>query len=128
MIPTLSVKLVTNQKELVKSDQRERLIKILHETALEMASIARQLCPVDTGFLRSSIAIESSREGMFIRLVVGAFYAGYVEYGTPFSAAQPFIRPAAQSVHRRMRARLGQVQSGLGRTLGVGRTRVQRLI
>ncbi len=80
---------------------------------------AKDLCPVDTGFLRDSItAGEPDETGKSVvgTVVASAPYAGYVEYGTgqrgassagagpypynpkwPGQAAQPFLRPALDS-------------------------------
>ena len=55
----------------------------------------RSIVPVDTGFLRSSTFVEILRRGVQTVVVVGASagYAIFVELGTRFMEAQPFIRP-----------------------------------
>ncbi|MCD8391211.1 MAG: HK97 gp10 family phage protein [Firmicutes bacterium] len=53
---------------------------------------ARELCPVDTGYLKSSIS--SSVDGGAAYVSAGAPYAAYVEFGTSKAAAQPFLVPA----------------------------------
>lgn len=82
---------------------RPRAERILNNAAMQIASIARQLCPVDTGNLRDSIAIETfsgHRPGFGVakRVVVGEFYAPFVEFGTSRMAAQPFLYPAFAAV------------------------------
>ncbi|MEN3329016.1 MAG: hypothetical protein V7638_3823 [Acidobacteriota bacterium] len=83
---------------------RPRAEKILDDAATQIASLARQLCPVgETGNLRDSIAIETysgHRPGFGVAksVVVGMFYAPYVEFGTVNSPAQPFLMPAFESV------------------------------
>jgi HK97 gp10 family phage protein len=69
--------------------------RIASRTAMAAASIARQLCPVDTGELKASIFVEQDGE---TRFAVGASapYAVFVEYGTAFSMSQPFINPAIE--------------------------------
>lgn len=71
--------------------------------AEEAASIAYQLCPVDTGYLRDSIAVERSTSALalYASLVVGAEYATFVELGTSEQAAQPFVSPAIAAVQKR---------------------------
>ena len=78
-------------------DTRVKLLKILARNASDAATIARQLVPVDTGHLRSTIAVSQSAGGV-VRLVVGAYYAHFVEFGTIFMAAQPFFNPALAAV------------------------------
>lgn len=57
---------------------------------------AKQLCPVDTGRLRSSITHALDRDARGLVGVVGTDvdYAAYVELGTSKAGAQPFLRPA----------------------------------
>lgn len=86
---------------------------------------AKNLCPVRTGNLRQSIAAPSPDDtGKTVvgRIVAGASYAGYVEYGTgqrgaashgagpysyspqhPGQAAQPYMRPALDSARQRIK-------------------------
>jgi HK97 gp10 family phage protein len=58
---------------------------------------ARKLCPVDTGRLRSSImssGLQRDGKGAYVRIGTNVHYAGHVEFGTRFMAAQPYMRPA----------------------------------
>lgn len=68
---------------------------ILRRT-IQVERAAKQLCPVDTGRLRSSVTHELDRDGQGIVGVVGTDvdYAPYVEFGTSRASAQPFLRPA----------------------------------
>lgn len=53
---------------------------------------AKELAPVDTGFLRNSIDYDmGDRE---VAVGASAEYAPYVEFGTERQKAQPFLRPA----------------------------------
>lgn len=53
---------------------------------------SRDTCPVDTGNLKESHAVET--ENRVVLIVVGAEYAGDVEYGDDRQRAQPYLRPA----------------------------------
>lgn len=64
------------------------IIEIFATTVVEQA---RSMCPVDTGYLQSSISASGGT------ITVGADYAQYVEYGTWKSPAQPFLTPAVQA-------------------------------
>jgi HK97 gp10 family phage protein len=57
---------------------------------------ARELCPVDTGRLRSSIqsVAGTDRDGPFVEVGTNVNYAMPVEFGTSKAKAQPFLRPA----------------------------------
>lgn len=47
-----------------------------------------------TGTLRRSILLNMLDEGLTARMTVGMHYGPYVEYGTRYMNAQPFVRPA----------------------------------
>lgn len=64
----------------------------LAEGALVIAVEAENNCPVDTGFLRSSVFVQI--RGNNVEVGFEAEYASYVEFGTYKMAAQPFLRPA----------------------------------
>lgn len=66
------------------------------KATLDTASMARELTPVDTGYLRASITIEtgSDRTSVYGEATAGANYASYVEHGTSRMAPQPFMAPA----------------------------------
>lgn len=55
---------------------------------------AKQYCPVDTGNLKRSIGLELEDFGMTASCEATAEYAPYVEYGTRYMDAQPFMRLA----------------------------------
>jgi phage gpG-like protein len=60
---------------------------------LSTENIAKMLCPVDTGRLRSSIAFVriSETEGL---VGTPVSYGPFIEYGTCHMDAHPFLRPA----------------------------------
>lgn len=57
---------------------------------------AQQTVPVDTGTLKRSIQLHIEDGGLTAVVEASTEYAGYVEYGTRFMAAQPYMRPAAE--------------------------------
>ena len=57
-------------------------------------SVAKDLCPVDTGHLRSSITANGA--GTEITCQTLCTYAQYVEYGTYKMSAQPYFEPALE--------------------------------
>ena len=96
---------ITKQNRIpeLRRSLRPRAEKILNDAATQIASLAFQLCPKDTWALAESIAIETysgHRPGFGVakRVVVGMFYAPFVEFGTSNSPAQPFLMPAFEAV------------------------------
>lgn len=63
-------------------------IKMVHD----IATIARRYAAVDTGYMRDHIV----EEGGSVKAL--AFYSGFVEFGTRYMAAQPFMSVAAEEV------------------------------
>ena len=80
--------LPTTTPELFLPVDYSPVIEIFATTAVEQA---KRTCPVDTGYLQSSISASGGT------ITVGADYAQYVEYGTWKSPAQPFLTPAVQA-------------------------------
>lgn len=64
----------------------------LAEGALVIAEQAESNCPVDTGYLRSTVFVREA--GNDVEIGFEAHYASYVEFGTYKMAAQPYLRPA----------------------------------
>jgi HK97 gp10 family phage protein len=83
---------------------RVKIASIQHESrpqayllgrAERIKAIAQILCPVDTGRLRASIKVTQLGDGGY-RIGTDVSYAIYVEFGTRYMHAQPFLRPALQ--------------------------------
>lgn len=83
-------------------DKFFRKLDPLLENALEMstrelADDTRARAPVKSGKLRNSIETEmdeTDRHEKFGRVIARAPYALFVEYGTRYRSAKPFMRPA----------------------------------
>lgn len=91
----------TNPEEL-----RSLAEKIARDAAADVLAGATERAPVDTGTLARSIT--SRRDfatATKVRYVVGTavFYAPFVEFGTRFMAAQPYLGPALEAARRRFR-------------------------
>lgn len=62
---------------------------------------ATRKAPVDTGFLKRSINPPAfSDGGMTATVKAMAEYSPYLEYGTRFMAAQPFMEPAFNEIRQ----------------------------
>ena len=60
-----------------------------------VAADMRNRAPVDTGALRNSIAVSSAGEGAQVSVMVP--YARFVQFGTRYMEAQPFISDEVES-------------------------------
>ena len=110
---SVSIRVVFDHVPQASDAVHAAVVDAVAETAYGVEARGKQLCPVDTGTLRRSIHTVLSKGGL--RAVVGpsADYAEYVEFGTRYMAARPYMRPAAASVLRTLvptiRARLGRI-------------------
>ena len=85
---------------------------IVSKTAHDCQEMAQDFAPVDTGFLKGSIATKVESPTMAL-VIASAEYASYVEYGTYKMAAQPFLMPAAEITGVGFRAALEGIVGNL---------------
>jgi HK97 gp10 family phage protein len=114
------------------------------QTGVDVQNRARELCPVDTGRLRSSIVHRTEGGGRSVGVVIGTnvSYAADVEYGTkphvilpknkkalywpgashpvskvnhPGTRAQPFMRPAVEMTPIFFSRNIDRIRLGRGR-------------
>lgn len=74
-------------------------VQRVEQLAQLVAGEAQKLAPIDTGELRQSIRARKIEEG-HARVSAHAPHALYVELGTRYMRAQPYLRPALHSVMR----------------------------
>lgn len=84
---------------------------VLREGAEEMAQDAKSRCPVKTGRLRDSIAVEANSAGTEYKITAnaernGLRYGKIVEYSP---RGQPFMKPAYEANINRIRAKMREV-------------------
>lgn len=74
--------------------------KAILRAGVKVEGAAKRICPVDTGRLRSSISHELARDAKGLACFVGTNvdYAIFVELGTRFMPAQPYLRPALRAL------------------------------
>ena len=75
----------------------------------EMQKKAQRNAPVDTGNLKNNIGLEISDGGMTATVEPTAEYAPYVELGTRFMEAQPFLKPAFEEQKKRFEKDLNEL-------------------
>lgn len=78
------------------------VMRELTKVAVRVSAEAKRLCPVDTGRLRNSITfgVDADSQGPYAVIGTNVEYAPYVEFGTRYQRAQPFLRPAVSKVLR----------------------------
>ena len=75
---------------------QEAIKPATEEVAKDIASDAKALVPVKTGFLRDHIEVSESKYAGHIVMVTDVPYAARVEYGYIKQSARPFMRPALE--------------------------------
>lgn len=92
---------IKGDKELIRrvkklSDKR----KVKQAVALSANDVMRKAqakAPVDTGHLKESINVKEVTQTKAI-IIANSDYSGYVEFGTRYMRAQPYMRPAVKEV------------------------------
>lgn len=74
----------------------EQSIKVMKNNTEELKKEARSIAPEDTGFLKDNIATRYG--GMTGEVISNAGYSGFLEYGTRFMSAQPYMRPSLEKI------------------------------
>ena len=67
--------------------------RVVKANTAELQQKEMRTVPVDTGFLKRSIMLTMKDNGLTGVVEPTASYATFVEFGTRFMAAQPFVRP-----------------------------------
>ena len=96
----MNVVWVANPRFEEEVQQSDDLQSAVMEAAQAAADAAKGIVPVDTGALRDSIQAVEDKQGENAGATVEATapYAMFVEFGTQDHSAQPFLRPAVDSV------------------------------
>ncbi len=68
--------------------------RVVAQNGAELQVKAQRNAPVDTGTLKRSIGLEIKDGGLKAKAEATAEYAPYVEWGTRYMNAQPYIGPA----------------------------------
>ena len=91
------------QKKLLKGVSKDQISRVVQLNTAELTQKAKERAPVSTektnpggahGQLKRSIIPSMSSGGMVGKVNATVDYAEYVEMGTRFMAAQPYMKPA----------------------------------
>ena len=81
-------------KHLDKAASLNDVQQVVKSNTSKMTANMQRLAPVDTGYMKRSIKMELTEGGFSGQAGPHADYSAYVEYGTRFQSAQPFVKPA----------------------------------
>lgn len=82
------------QKKLKKNVDMTEVKRKVRKHGGQLQEKAMRNAPVDTGFLKQHINLDIGDGGMSAEVEPTADYAPYVELGTRFMEAQPYLKPA----------------------------------
>lgn len=82
---------------------------VLRVNGEQMLQRARKNAPVETGELRDSLRMDIDEAGFSVNIKSDVDHASYVEYGTRYKHAQPFIGPAFKRQQRRLKKDLSKL-------------------
>lgn len=78
--------------KLTNVDDAREVVKM---NGAELQKNMQRLAAVDTGFMKRSVTL--TLNGLSVKVTPTAEYSSYVEYGTRYMSAQPFVRPSFQT-------------------------------
>lgn len=82
------------QMKLKKNVQMSDVKKVVRKNGSELQKKAQKNAPVDTGTLQRSITLEIRDSEKTAEVEPTVDYGAYVELGTRFMTAQPYLKPA----------------------------------
>ena len=91
--------------------RKKKQIKVeLEKGGRQVELLAKQTVPVDTTRLKSSIAVDLGDLGVLIvRVGTDVKYAPYVEFGTKFMGARPYLYPSFFTYENEIVKAIGRV-------------------
>lgn len=102
-----SIKLEGMEKLIRRIDKlkdKTKVQQVVRNNSMEFERKAKEKAPVDTGFLKRGIQVKvGNLEG---RITSTANYSGYLEYGTRYMRAQPFMRPTYNEIKNQFKEQL----------------------
>ena len=86
------------QRGLIERSHLEAAKTVVAKNGSRLQTKAQGNAPVDTGTLMRSIGLSIRDGGLTANVEATAHYAGYVELGTRYMEAQPYMKPAFYQV------------------------------
>lgn len=82
----------------IANSEEEATKELVKLASGHVQQVAMRIVPVQTGNLKRSIMIDIAPDGNSAKVTANADYSAYVEYGTRYKEARPFMQPASQIV------------------------------
>ena len=96
---SITIETKLDKTAIIRAGIQDATKQAIAKVCIDTESKAKNLAPVDTGYLKNSIQMDLSRLSELVgEVAVGAEYAVYVEFGTSRMVAQPYMTPAAEDV------------------------------
>lgn len=92
------------EKQLKKNVTLNDVKKVVRKNGVGLQKAAQKKAPIDTGTLTRSVEIGITDSGMTATVEPTAEYSAYVEYGTRFMKAQPYMKPALEEQEKLFKA------------------------
>lgn len=92
------------EKQLKKNVALNDVKKVVRKNGVGLQKAAQKKAPIDTGTLKRSVGIDITDSGMTATVEPTAEYSAYVEYGTRFMKAQPYMKPALEEQEKLFKA------------------------
>lgn len=98
-------------------DPRGALMDVVQTGAQPIVNEMKKASPVDEGNLKKSIheRVMAYGDGVFARIGPGVEYGIYLEFGTRYMAAQPYVRPGYERGKRQAVRDMGRAITWLVR-------------
>ncbi|MBA4699229.1 MAG: HK97 gp10 family phage protein [Ruminococcus sp.] len=95
------------EKQLKKNATLNDVKQAVKMSGTTLQEEAKRIVPVDSSNLKDTmIGPEISNGGMTVEVAAMAEYGEYVEYGTRYMEAQPYMRPALKKAEKEFRANM----------------------
>ena len=103
----MGVKLIGFEKleaKLTKNMDLSKVKATVKKNGAQLQKTAQKNAPIDTGNLRQKITLEITDGGKTAEVESTAEYGAYVELGTRFMKAQPYLKPAFEEQKEKFKA------------------------
>ena len=108
------------EKQLKKNATLNKVRTVVRKCGADLQGTAQRKAPVGTpastgipgyvgGTLKRSIGLELSDSGMTAEVEPTVEYAPYVEYGTRYMKAKPYLKPALEEVEPKFKAKMKEL-------------------
>ena len=97
------------QRMLQRCKDKSKIQACIKNSGSTLQQYAQKNAPVDTGTLRRSITLALTDGGMAAEVQPTVNYGAYVELGTRFMSAQPYLRPALETAQAEFKANIERV-------------------